>query len=154
VPNSASLGLTANVSLEAWVKPDALPAAGSFGEVFSLLWEVMFNEGLGEEGAAAEALISGLPTLSVLEEIAAKAGLADIQTETVSEVFEYDNGAAFVASPLVADFLLPRWLETIDENDRQRLESKLAELIDAEDGSLSFRFSVKATLLTGQKRQN
>jgi hypothetical protein len=28
---------------------------------------------------------------------------------------------------------------------------KLAELIDAEDGNLSFRFSVKATLVTGEK---
>jgi hypothetical protein len=35
VPNSASLGLTANVSLEAWIKPDALPAAGSFASVAS-----------------------------------------------------------------------------------------------------------------------
>jgi hypothetical protein len=27
---------------------------------------------------------------------------------------------------------------------------KLSELIDAEDGNLSFRFSVKATLVTGE----
>ncbi|MDQ6915143.1 MAG: fibronectin type III domain-containing protein, partial [Actinomycetota bacterium] len=35
VPNSGTLGLTANVSLEAWIKPDALPAAGSFASVAS-----------------------------------------------------------------------------------------------------------------------
>src|SRR5207249_4133371 len=127
-----------------------LPATGSFGEIFSLLWEVLFNEDLGEHGAAVERMISELPTLSRLEDVARNAGLVDVRTETVNEIFEYDNGAAFVASPLVADFLLPRWLEMIEETDRDRVVSKLAELIDAEDGTLSFRFSVKATLLTGE----
>ena len=40
------------------------PAAGSFGEVFSLLWEVLFNEDLGEHGATAEEMIRELPTVS------------------------------------------------------------------------------------------
>src|SRR4029078_7562881 len=38
-------------------------SAGSFGEVFSLLWEVLFNEDLGEHGHAAEAMITALPTV-------------------------------------------------------------------------------------------
>src|SRR5687768_12325339 len=46
-----------------------LPAAGSFGEIFSLLWEVLFNEDLGEHGAAAEEMILALPTVSHAEEI-------------------------------------------------------------------------------------
>jgi ubiquinone/menaquinone biosynthesis C-methylase UbiE len=128
-----------------------LVASGSFGEIFSLLWEVLFNEDLGEHGAAAEKMITELPTVSDLEEIAQSAGLANIETHTANEVFEYEDGAAFISSPLVADFLLPVWLKTLGENEKEQVTRKLAQLIDDEDGTLSFRFSVKATLLTGEK---
>ena len=126
-------------------------SAGSFGEIFSLLWEVLFNEDLGEHGAAAEKIIAEIPTVSRAKEIAAAAGMVNLKTHTASEVFEYENGQAFVESPLVADFLMPAWLETLSEDENERVTKKLAELIDAEDGTLSFRFSVKATLLTGEK---
>lgn len=128
-----------------------LPSAGSFGEVFSLMWEVLFFEDLAEHGAAVEKLITEIPTVSQIEELAASSGIVNINTQTVAEVFEYENGAEFVASPLVADFLLPVWLEMLDDNEKERATTRLAQLIDAEDGDLSFRFSVKATLLTGEK---
>jgi ubiquinone/menaquinone biosynthesis C-methylase UbiE len=125
--------------------------AGSFGEIFSLLWEVFFNENLGEQGAVAERLIAELPTVSNIEEMAARAGLKKIETHTQPEFFDYDNGAAFIAAPLVADFLFPVWLKTLKAKERTRAEKKLAQMIDAEDGSLTFRFSVKATLVIGEK---
>lgn len=125
--------------------------AGSFGEVFSLLWEVLFNEDIGEHGQTVEQIINRLPTAAALKDIARRAGLENVQTKLANEVFEYDDGAAFVSSPLVSDFLLPVWLETLDDEDRQRATDKLSELIDAEDGTMSFRFSIKATLLTGEK---
>ena len=128
-----------------------LPAAGSFGEIFSLLWEVLFNEDLGEHGAAAEEMVRELPTLSRVEEIAGAEGLVNIQTHTANEVFEYENGAEFVSSPLVADFLLPAWLASLAENEKERVIDKLAQLIDSEDGTMSFRFSVKVALLTAEK---
>jgi hypothetical protein len=128
-----------------------LPAAGSFGEVFSLLWEVLFTDGLGEHGAAAERMIAEIPTVSRLETIAANAGLVNVRTQTSIEAFEFENGAEFIAAPLVADFLLPIWLDFLPENERERVTQELAQLIDAEDGTLSFRFTVKATLLTGEK---
>ena len=126
-------------------------SAGSFGEIFSLLWEVLFNEDLGEHGAAAEQRITELPTLTNVEEMAARAGLENIHTHTANEFFDYDNGAAFINSPLVADFLLPVWLRTLNESEKERVTEQLARLIDDEDGNLSFRFSVKVTLLTGDK---
>lgn len=129
-----------------------LPAAGSFGEVFSLLWEVLFNEDLGEHGAAAEKMIRELPTISQAEEMAKAEGLVNIKTHTAREVFEYENGAEFISSPLVADFLLPAWLESLEDEDKERVTQKLAELIDSEDGTMSFRFSVKVALLTGEKQ--
>jgi len=128
-----------------------LPSAGSFGEVFSLLWEVFFNEDLGEHGDAAGEKISELLSVSALKKLAADAGLRNARVETATEIFEFDNGAAFVEAPLVADFLLPHWLDMLDEDEKERVIEKLAQLIDAEDGTLSFRFSIKATVVTGKK---
>src|SRR4029079_18258173 len=46
-------------------------SAGSFGGVFSLLWEVLFNEDLGDHGAAAEQMVAEIPTVSRVKEMAA-----------------------------------------------------------------------------------
>lgn len=125
--------------------------AGSFGEIFSLLWEVLFNEDLGEHGANAERLIAEQPTVSQIEKLAGDAGMVNLKTHTAVEIFDYDDGAAFISSPLVSDFLIPEWLETLDDNEKEQVTNKLAQLIDAEEADLTFRFSVKATLLTGEK---
>ena len=116
-----------------------------------MLWEILFNDDLAEHGHAVETMISDLPTVSQLEKIAEAAGMVNVNTETASEVFEFENGADFIASPLVADFLLPAWLEMLDDEQEERVQNELAQLIDAEDGTMSFKFSVKATLLTGEK---
>jgi len=126
-------------------------SAGSFGEVFSLLWEVLFNKDLGEHGAAAEQMISEIPTVTRVKEIAADAGLVNIKTHTANEVFEFDNGQTFVESPLVSHFLMPAWLATLSEEENEKVTKNLAELVDSEDGAMSFRFSVKATLVIGEK---
>ena len=128
-----------------------LPSAGSFGEIFSLLWEVLSNEDLGKHGAAVEDLISDIPTVDHIESIAERNGLVNTKSIHTKEVFEYANGVEFVESPLIADFLLPTWLEMLEDNDKELVRGKLAELIDQEDGPLRFRFSVKATLMKGQK---
>lgn len=128
-----------------------LPSSGSFGEIFSLLWEVLFNEDLGDHGHAAEEMITNIPTVSRMEDIAAEAGLVNIETHYAKEVFEFENGSEFIASSLVSDFLLPEWLKTLTEEENKRVSEKLSELIDTEDGDMSFRFSVKATLVTGEK---
>ncbi|HTK37505.1 MAG TPA: class I SAM-dependent methyltransferase [Pyrinomonadaceae bacterium] len=126
-------------------------SAGSFGEVFSLLWEVLFNEDLGEHGTAVEKIIAEIPTITLVKQMATASGLVNIKTHTANEIFEFDNGKAFVESPLVANFLMPAWLETLGEQENERVTKKLAELVDNEDGTMSFRFSVKATLITGEK---
>lgn len=128
-----------------------MPTAGSYGEVLSIIWEVLFNEEMTENSAAVERLISSIPTISRVEEIAERAGLINIKTEMAIEVFEFENGAEFAASPLVEDFLMPIWLETLSEEDLVPVTEKIAQLIDTEDGDLTFRFTVKATLVTGEK---
>jgi hypothetical protein len=92
-----------------------------------------------------------LHSVSALKTFAANAGLRNVRVETATEIFEFDNGVAFVASPLVADFLLPHWIDMLSEDEKERVSEKLAQLIDAEDGTLSFRFSIKATVVTGKK---
>ena len=128
-----------------------LPAAGSFGEIFSLLWEIFFNEDLGGQGQTAEALIAGIPTLSRIEEMAGSAGLVDLKTEKANEVFEYQNGKEFINAPLVADYLMPVWLESLSEDEKERVNAQLAQMIADEDEGLSFRFTVKVTLFMGLK---
>lgn len=128
-----------------------LPAAGSFGEIFSLLWEVMLDDEFAADAVATEDLIAELPPASALDGLAEAAGLAKVSLNTENEIFEYEDGAAFAASPLVLDFLMPRWLGPIADKKKEQVMERLAQLIDAEDGTLTFRFSVKATVLTGEK---
>lgn len=129
-----------------------LPTAGSFGDVFSFLWETLLNLDMLEKGAAVEQLIAEIPTVSRVEETAKKMGLTKIHLETRNEFFEFDNGKAFLESPLVADFLLPVWLDFLDENEKERVVEKLAQLIDDDCQEMSFRFSVRATLVVGEKK--
>ncbi len=128
-----------------------LPTASSFGEIFSVLWETLFDLNLLEKGTEIERLINEIPTVSRLEETAAKLGLKKIETVTKTEFFEFENGAEFVSSTLVADFLLPVWLDFLDEDEQKQVSEKLAQVIDEDDGSLAFRFSIKATLVVGEK---
>ena len=128
-----------------------LPTAGSFGEIFSLLWEALLNGDLPEHGGIVETLIAGLPTVSAIEAIAERTGWVNINTQTAIEGFDYETSAEFVSSPLVSDFLFPRWLQGLDDDERERAVKELAALIDVADDTLTFRFSVKATLLTGEK---
>jgi ubiquinone/menaquinone biosynthesis C-methylase UbiE len=125
--------------------------SGSFGEIFSYLWEIFFNGNMGAGGAEAENLIRELPTAWQVEELAQNAGLKNVASETQNEIFEYENGAEFVNSTLVADFLLPVWLKFLNEKQKERVRRELTQMVDNEDGNLSFRFSVKATLVTGEK---
>lgn len=128
-----------------------LPTAGSYGEIFSLLWEAFFNEDLTEHAAAVETLIAELPTVSRIEALGKQAGIVNINTQMATELFEFRDGNEFAESPLVADFLMPVWLESLDENEKDRVVKQLVGLIDAEDDKFSFIFTVKAALLTGEK---
>lgn len=144
VRNSASFGeVDSNFALFA-------VSSGSFGEVFSLLWEAMMEEDQADL-SLAERLITGLPTVSAIEAVCGDAGLSKIETHLANEVFEFANGQEFIDAPLVNDFLMPMWFGELEEKQIERVRERLARLIDEEDGSLSFRFSVKAVLVSGRK---
>jgi ubiquinone/menaquinone biosynthesis C-methylase UbiE len=128
-----------------------LPTAGSFGEIFSILWEVFYLEDPESMGAKAEKLIAELPTTGEVEEIAHRAGFVNINTQVATEIFDFENGADFIGSPLMDGFLLSGWLPSLDDIEKERFTEKISEIIDSEGGATPFIFTVKATLLTGEK---
>jgi hypothetical protein len=129
-----------------------LPTAGSFGEIFSVLWEVLLSDDLIEKSGEIENLINELPKISDVEEMAKSFGLSKLKTNTEIEFFEYENGKEFIESNLIEDYLLSFWLDFLDENEKEQVKEKLAQTIDASRDNMSFRFSVKATLFSGEKK--
>jgi hypothetical protein len=128
-----------------------LPTAGSFGEIFSFMWETFLQTDLLEHSGQIENLINELPTVWQAEEILKNTGLKNVKSFTENEIFEFETGEDFINSPLLEDFLLPAWLGFLDENEKERVKQKLAQTVDNEDGTLTFRFSIKATLVAGEK---
>ncbi len=128
-----------------------LPTAGSFGEIFSFLWETFVELDFPDSEIEIERLIDEIPTVSEVEKIAKKLGLKKIEAVTKTEIFEFENGTEFVNSPLVADFLLPVWLGFLDSEQQKKVSELLEQVVDDDDGTLSFRFSVKVTLVVGEK---
>ena len=128
-----------------------LPTAGSFGEIFSYLWETFLDVNLIEKAGEIECLLKEVPTVSQVEEFATDAGLKDVLSETGKEVFEYDSGKDFVTSILAADFLFPAWLDFLSDKERKQTLKKLAQIIDNEHEKLTYQFSVKATFQEGVK---
>ncbi len=125
---------------------------GSYGEIFSILWEHYFSKGDAKGGALVERLISGLPTCSSLEEAAKALGLEKVSTKLSNEVFELGAGEEIPSSVLLRKFLFPKWLGPTDENELSDTLESLARMVQEDDTDSSFRFSVKATILTGTRK--
>lgn len=134
-----------------WQIAFLLPTAGSFGEIFSYLWQVFLELDWLDKGTEIENLISDLPTVFRIEEMTRDLGFSKVETKTNNEVFEFENGSEFVASPLVSDFLFANWLGFLDEKEKEQVSERLAQTIDAECEGLSFRFAVKTTMVVGAK---
>ena len=129
----------------------ALPTASSFGEFFSIYWEALYNTGLTNHEVAVEHLITELPTVSEVEQMADDEGLRDVRSWTRIEEFDYDSGEQFLNSPLVSEFLMPAWLALVPEDKRADLSREISRLINEERHEAEFALSVKATLVVGQK---
>ena len=137
--------------LSRWQIAFLLPTAGSFGEIFSYLWQVLLELGRLDKSAEIENLLSELPTSSQVEEMTRDLGFTKVKATTKNEIFEFENGAEFVASPLVADFLFENWLGFLSETEKLQVAERLARTIDDECEGLTFRFAVKTTLVAGAK---
>ena len=128
-----------------------LPTASSFGEFFSIYWEALHNRGLIDHESDVEQLITELPTISDIEQLAEDEGLRDVESFTRIEEFDFESGEQFLSSPLVAEFLMNDWLALVPDDKRAELSSEISRLINEERHEAEFALSVKATLVVGQK---
>ena len=129
----------------------ALPTFSSFGEFFSIYWEALHNLGLLDHERDVETLITVLPAVSRLEELAEQAGLENVTSTTKVEEFDYESSEKFLSAPLVADFLMPIWLETLPPDSHQNVIDEIGRLVNEESHGLEFALSIKATLVMGEK---
>jgi hypothetical protein len=129
------------------------PTAASFGEVFSIYWEALTRAGLGDHSAAVENLINELPTIASAESWADQMDLESVTSTTAVEEFDFDSGEQFLASPLIADFLLPNWFQRVPADDQDRVIKELTKIIDEERHEAVFSLTLKATLIAGKKNR-
>jgi ubiquinone/menaquinone biosynthesis C-methylase UbiE len=129
----------------------ALPTFSSFGEFFSIYWEALHNLGLIDHESDVEQLITELPTVSDIEQLAEDEGLTDVESWTRIEEFDFESGEQFLGSPLVAEFLIHDWLALVPGDKKAELFSEISRLINEERHEAEFALSVKATLVVGQK---
>ncbi len=128
-----------------------IPTFSSFGEFFSIYWEALHNCGLLDHESDVEKLISTLPTVSAVEEMAEQAGLDEVESWTRIEEFDYDSGEKFLSAPLISDFLMKIWLETLPRKSYKQVFKEIGRLINEERHEAEFALSVKATLVVGKK---
>jgi len=128
-----------------------LPTASSFGEFFSIYWEALYNNGLIDYESDVEQLITELPTVSDIEQLAEDEGLKEVKSWTSVEEFDFESGEQFLSSPLVSEFLIHDWLALVPDDKRAELFSEISRLINEERHEAEFALSVKATLIVGQK---
>jgi ubiquinone/menaquinone biosynthesis C-methylase UbiE len=128
-----------------------LPTASSFGEFFSVYWEALVRARLENRSSEVERFLTDLPTIADVENWAHQAGLESVTATTTVEEFEYDSGEQFLGSPLITDFLIPKWLEPLPESETDRVVSELAKIVDEERHEANFLLTLKATLVVGKK---
>ena len=127
-----------------------LPTASSFGEFFSVYWEVLHKCGI-EQQTHVENLIAELRSVSEVEGLAERAGLEAVSSISRIEEFTYESGDQFVNSPLISDFLMKRWTEFLPEQCRTQVATEIPRLVDEDRQQADFMFSVKATFVSGRK---
>ena len=126
--------------------------ASSYGEFYSVYWEALLGAGLEDEAPIVEELITKLPTVSDVEQLAAREGLDDVRSWTNAEEFDYKTGEEFLSAPLVRDFLMRGWLEPLeDESAHAAVLDAVARIIEEDRGGGDFTLSIKATLVVGRK---
>jgi ubiquinone/menaquinone biosynthesis C-methylase UbiE len=151
---SKLLGEMVRVAAPGAVAALALPTFSSFGEFFSIYWEAMHNLDLLDHQSEVERLISTLPSTAVVEEMGEQAGLEEVSSWTRIEEFDYESEEKFLNDPLIADFLMPIWLESLSAENQNRVVKELGRLISEERHEAEFALSLKATLMIGKKALN
>ena len=129
-----------------------LTTRGSFDEFFSIYWEALYELDWLDVTPALESLVMARLTASEAEALAQAAKLKQVASETHRLVFSFADGRTFLDDPLMRHWFLDEWLTLRPAKaDRQRLETKLAEVIDRAREDLDFEISVKATIVMARR---
>ena len=129
-----------------------LATRGSFDEFFSIYWEALYELDWLDVTPALESLVTARLTASEAEAQAQAAQLKQVSSETHRLPYSFADGRTFLADPLMCHWFLDEWLTLRPgKADRQRLETKLAEVIDRAREDLDFEISVKATIVTARR---
>jgi hypothetical protein len=100
-------------------------------------------------------LITELPTIAAVENMLTRESLENVASWLQIEEFDYESGEEFLNAPLITDFLLTRWLESLPEAEAQaRVAKEIARIIDAERQDMKFTLTVKATLVVARKAKD
>lgn len=127
-------------------------AQGSFGEVFSLLWEALYLCELTDLVPHVEALIREYPTADQLQQMMKRQGIHRVRWFIERRELDFASGEEVFQSPLIEDYFLDRWLAFLPtEATRRRVIKKMIQIINREHRSSYFEVSVKAALLMGKK---
>jgi ubiquinone/menaquinone biosynthesis C-methylase UbiE len=125
---------------------------GSFGEIFSLLWEALYLCQLDVYTPQVEALINEHLTTSQAQAMMERQGLSQVHSLTERRELDFASAQELFESPLIQDYFLDHWLDFLpDDATRQRVIDTMAEIIDRERQEEYVEMSVKATLLVGQR---
>ena len=129
-----------------------LATSSSFGEFFSVYWEALASAGYAEQAAEVGSLIGELPTVSDIETLAGREALEGVESWTNIEEFDFASGGEFLGAPLVRDFLLERWLDSLpDAEARAAVLREVERIIDEDRHEGEFSLSIKATIVVGRK---
>jgi ubiquinone/menaquinone biosynthesis C-methylase UbiE len=127
---------------------------GSFGEVFSLLWEALYLCQLSHYAPEIEALINEHQTTIQAHQMMQRQGLGHVHRFTERKELNFDSAQEFFESPLIEDYFLDHWLSFLpDAATRQHVTDKIMELIDRESHESYFEVSVKASLWVGKRQE-
>ena len=129
-----------------------LSTQGSFGELFSLYWEALYELNLIEYSPQLERLMTERLTAGQAEELALDSGLGSVRGVTHTERLNFADGESFVGSPLIETVFLGDWLAFLpDDKARLNVRQQLVKIIDRERQGAGFEVSIKATILIGRK---
>ena len=98
-----------------------------------------------------EALIRERGTISDAEEMASRLGLREVQSVTEKEEFDFESGAEFLESPVIADTFLSEWLSILSPDKHQEVTDAITRIVDRERHEMAFDVSAKATVVSGIK---
>lgn len=136
-------------------RKDALVAVkvllrGSFDEFFSIYWEALHDVGIADEvWGDLEKIVLEHQTFEEAMTALRDAGIRNVETHRSKEEWRFDNGEAFLDSPLVNDLFLEEWFSVVPAGRLAEVREAVAGIIDRESEGAYFDISAKTLVVSG-----